>query len=85
MKRRLLQLLSAAALGGLTTILADPQAISGLVPLPYQPVVGVGLGLLSTLLPSLLPQKARTGLWGAVPITPATERAAGLPVTKPGA
>ena len=67
MKRKLLQILSAATMGGVATIIADPQAISGLVPLPYQPLVGVGLSLLSALLPSILPQKARTSLWGSVP------------------
>ena len=72
MKRKILQLLSAAAMGGVTAIITDPQQVSAFVPPKYQPVVGVGLGILSMVLPSILPQKVRTKLWGSVPTPPAS-------------
>jgi len=67
MKRKLLQILSAAAMGAVTTIIANPEKISEIVPPPYQAPVGVTLAILGMLLPSVLPQGARTKLWGSQP------------------
>jgi len=67
MKRKLLQILSAAAMGAVTTIIAEPEQISGIVPQPYQAPVGIALALLGMILPSVLPQKARTKLWNSQP------------------
>ena len=67
MKRKWLQVLSAVAMGTVTTIIADPEKISGIVPPAYQAPVGVTLAILGMILPSVLPQGARTKLWGSQP------------------
>ena len=67
MKRKIFQLLQLAALGGAGAILAQPGAVTSLVPVNQQARVAAILAIAGAFLPSVLPQSAKTALWNSVP------------------